>query len=178
MDRRTVLASLGSVSVGATAGCAAAFGDQGEDVHLGRLLLTNETRRERAASIDVYRGEESVFSTTETVAAYGEEEGVVPGTEIDCGWPAEPGRYRVDVRFDDHETASIRVYETDAARDAGDDREGSDDREDDRAVDCYAAVADLLSNDETRTWFARCRTTTSDPDADVCHLEELDPEDQ
>ncbi|MDG5820459.1 hypothetical protein [Natronococcus sp. A-GB7] len=178
MNRRTVLASLGSVSVGATAGCVAAFRDRGEDVHLGRIVLTNETRRERTAGIDVHRGDERVFSTTETVAAYEDEEGVVPGTDVDCGWPAEPGRYRVDVRFDGHEAASIRVFETDAARDADDDGERSGDREDDRAVDCYAAVADLLSNDETRTWFARCRSTTSDLDADVCHLEELDPEDQ
>lgn len=169
MDRRTVLASLGSVSVGATAGCAAAFGDQGEDVHLGRILLTNETRRERTTDIDVYRGDDRVFSTTETVAAYEDGEGVVPGTEVDCGWPPEPGRYRVDVQFDGHETAPIRVFETDAARDAGDDDERSGG--DDRAADCYAAAADLLPYDETRTWFARCRSTTSDPTADVCGLE-------
>ncbi|WP_293030532.1 hypothetical protein [Natronococcus sp.] len=59
------------------------------------------------------------------------------------------------------------MFETDSARDG----ERSDDRDDGRAADCYAAVADLLPYDETRTWFARCRSTTSDPDADVCGLE-------
>ncbi|ELY58123.1 hypothetical protein C491_10019 [Natronococcus amylolyticus DSM 10524] len=170
MHRRGVLASLSSASIGGAAVCVAALGNRGEDVHLGRIILTNQTQRERTAHVDVYRGDERVFSATETVAAYDDEAGVVPGTDVHCGWPSAPGRYRVDVRFDGHETASIRVFETESARDA-DDGERPDDREDDRAVDCYAAVADLLAYDETRTWFARCRSTTSDPSADVCPLE-------
>lgn len=176
MNRRTILASFGSGVGVATAGCAAVFDERGEDVHLGRVVLTNQTDRERTARVAVYRGGDRVFSTTETVAAYDDGEGVVPGTDVDCGWPSAPGRYRVDVRFDGHETASIRVSEPDSARDADGEGERSDDRDGARGADCYAAVADLLPYDEPRTWFARCRSTTSDPEAELCPREEDDPE--